>query len=162
MGIGKQLEQVLNQLLPQDSMSNKGQTHTRRINPKLGLLGLLGILGFSGFLPDALMVFNPRSALTAPIFFFFFGFFGFFGFYYEGKLSNTLIDERFVANSHRATALANRASLLLIFFASIFVMTIIRIHPYHMLGIFIAIIGLAFGLAFFLQSYLLYRFETEE
>lgn len=50
---------------------------TRRLNPKLGLLGFFGFLGFIG------------GAWTR------FVFFGFFGFFYEGKMSNTLMDERF-------------------------------------------------------------------
>lgn len=135
-------------------------THTRKINPKLGLLGFLGFLGFSGFLPKIL---NLQDSITVPIFFFFFSFFGFFSFYYEGKMSDTLIDERFESNSYRASAIANKVALILILGISIFTMSILGIsNSYNMLSILIATIGFSFGVSVFLQQYLLYQFENEE
>lgn len=139
--------------------ANKVGTHTRKISPKLGVLGLFGFLGFTGFLPK---MFSITDVLTVPYFFFFFSFFGFFGFYYEGKMSNTFIDERFQDNAHRASAIANRVALVMIVLIAILSMSMISISAYDMLSLLIATIGLAFGLSIFLQQYLLYKFETEE
>lgn len=44
-----------------------------------------------------------------------FVFFGFFGFFYEGKMSNTLIDERYKENKMRAQSTANKTALSIIF-----------------------------------------------
>lgn len=138
----------------------KKLSHTRKINPKLGFLGFLGVFGFLGYLPKLL---NFQDILIAPVFFFFFCFFGFFGFYYEGKMSDVLIDERFKSNSYRASAIANKAGLSLILGISIFIISILGINnPYTMLSILIATIGFSFGLSIFLHQYLLYRFENEE
>lgn len=134
-------------------------THTRKIHPMLGLLGFLGFTGFTGFIPRA---YNLTDMFTAPSFFIFFAFFGFFGFYYEGKMSNTLMDERFQVNKYRAEAVANKASLTILIIFSILAMSLLRLNTYAMLSILIAAIGLAFGLSVFLQQYLLYRFENEE
>lgn len=142
-----------------DMSGNKKLTHTRKINPMLGLLGLLGFFGFTGFIPE---IFNLTDVLTAPSFFFFFAFFGFFGFYYEGKMSHTMIDERFQANKYRAEAVANKVCLTLVIVISILTMSMLRVNTYTMLSVLIATIGLAFGLSVFLQQYLLYRFENEE
>lgn len=140
-------------------MKSKKQTHTRKVSPKLGILGLFGLLGFAGFLPQFL---NLREVFTAPLFFFFFAFFGFFGFYYEGKMSNTFIDERFQSNIYRAESIANKVALITIIMVAILTISVLRLNSYDMLSILIATIGLAFGLSIFLQSYLLYRFENEE
>lgn len=142
-----------------DLFSDRERTHTRRINPKLGLLGFLGFLGFMGFLPYILDV---EFFTITPIFFFFFAFFGFFGFYYEGKMSDTLIDERFVANMHRATAIANKISLVLIFGVSIFSIALLNLSTFAMLSVLATVIGIAFGLSVFLSQYLLYKYENEE
>lgn len=130
--------------------------HTRKINPKLGLLGFFGFFGLLGFLPY--LIKTPENIIPFP--FFFFSFFGFFGFYYEGKMSNTLIDERFEANAYRASAIANKTALLFIFITSIITLTTME-STYNLLSILIATIGCAFGLANFLGHYLLYRFENE-
>lgn len=135
-------------------------TYTRAINPKFGLLGLFGVMGFLGFLPQI-----PKQPDIIPINFplFFFSFFGFFGFYYEGKMSNTLMDERFEKNSYRAKAIANKSAFMLILGVAMLCMSVIHIkNPQTMLNILIATLGLAFGLLLFLQQYLLYRFENEE
>lgn len=138
---------------------NKRPTHTRKINPMLGILGLLGFIGFAGFIPRT---YNLTDTLTAPSFFFFFTFFGFFGFYYEGLMSNTFIDERFQANKYRAEAIANKVSLTIVIVFAIITMSMLRLNTYDMLSILIATIGLAFGLSIFLQQYLLYKFENEK
>ena len=83
--------------------SPEQNTRTRRINPRLGWLGLLGLLGILGF-------FTGEGFL-----FLFFWFFGFFGFFYEGKLSNTLRDERFILNQQRACSHRRPAPFPLLF-----------------------------------------------
>lgn len=142
-------------------MNNKPkQTHTRKINPKLGMLGFFGLLGFAGFVPS---VYNLQNLFPVPFLFFFFAFFGFFGFYFEGKMSGTLIDERFETNAYRAAATANRIALCVIILTAIFSTSVIKVsNAYLLSSILIASIGFSFGLAIFLQQYLLYRFENEE
>ena len=66
----------------------------RAVNPRLGLLGLLGFLGFLGF-----WTYRTDGSIFP---FGFFLFFGFFGFFFEGKLSGTLMDERYRENQLRA------------------------------------------------------------
>lgn len=140
-------------------MKNKNQTHTRKISPKLGMLGLLGFLGFLGFLPRIL---NLTGDLNAQFAFLFFAFFGFFGFYYEGKMSDTLIDERFQLNHYRASYISNKVALSVIILVAILTVSVLKLNSEDMLSALIATIGLAFGLSVFLQPYLLYRFENEE
>lgn len=146
-------------------MNNKysaGQkpTFTRKISPKMGLLGFLGLSGFLGFLPQ---FFREDGILPVPFPLIFFCFFGFFGFYYEGKMSGTMIDERYLANENRASAIANKVALTLIIAVALLYMSAFRINnPYVMLKLLIAVIGFAFGLSLFLQQYLLYRFENGE
>lgn len=140
-------------------MKNIKRTHTRKISPKLGFLGFLGLLGFFGF---AHWFLEFRDILTVPFPFFFFSFFGFFGFYYEGKMSDTFIDERFQSNSYRAESIANKVALLIIISVAILTVSILRLNSYDTLSVIIATIGFSFGLSIFLQSYLLFRFENEE
>lgn len=138
-----------------DLFSDNERSHTRRINPKMGIFGVLGLSGFLGFIDF------PTQSTIAPFPFFFFCFFGFFGFYYEGKMSNTLIDERFKMNAYRAELIANKISLAIIMLVTIIFLG--RVHEVKtLLSILIATIGLAFGLSEFLQQYLLYKFENEE
>lgn len=133
---------------------------TRKINPKFGLLGFLGFFGFLGFIPH---IFHLEGRITVPFPLIFFCFFGFFGFYYEGKMSGTMIDERYEFNRNRASAIANKTALILIIGTAIFSISVFKINnPYRMLELLLAVIGFAFGLSLFLQSYLLYRFEHEE
>ena len=136
---------------------DKGRTHTRTINPKLGILGFLGLLGLFGLIP----VFKDEIFKQIPFIYFFFAFFGFFGFYYEGIMSNTLIDERFKSNSFRADAIANKISLLIIVLVTILSVSILNFNdPYDMLNLLVATIGISFGLSLFLSKYLLYKFEN--
>ncbi len=78
-------------------------------------------------------------------------------------MSSTMIDERFLANENRASAIANKAALILIITVVLLSMSAFRVNnPNVMLKILIAVIGFAFGLSMFLQQYLLYRFENGE
>lgn len=135
------------------------RTHTPKLHPLLGLFGFLGLLGFMGFFPQG---FAATKAVRVPFPLLYFGFFGFFGFYYSGKLSGTLIDERFEANENRASAIANRTALVIILFVSVFTTSIYLTDVDKLLRILITTISIAWGLAVFLGQYLLYHFETEE
>ncbi|OOO00667.1 MAG: hypothetical protein ATN35_06190 [Epulopiscium sp. Nele67-Bin004] len=131
------------------------QTHTPKINP---LMGLFGFLGLVGFIPLIIEVHKPN-----PFDFIFFGFFGFFGIYYMGKMSNTLIDERYIANQLRATTIANRIALSIIL-AGILILgrLVYYVELYTITSLLVTIIAFAFALSQFLQSFLLYKFETTE
>ncbi|MGL4737291.1 MAG: DUF3796 domain-containing protein [Cellulosilyticaceae bacterium] len=132
--------------------TDTARTHTRKINPKLGLLGFAGFLGFLGFLPQPSPI---------PFAFLFFAFFGFFSFYYEGKMSGTLIDERFQFNAYRAEAIAHKTSLKVLIIGTIVFAG--RFHDaYTSLSFLLALIGLTFGCSILLQGHLLYRFENED
>ena len=127
---------------------------TRRLSPKFGLLGLLGFLGFAGF-----WSYGAFGDMTPFVFFFFFGFFGFF---YEGKLSSTLMDERFRENAAKAELKAYRVG-----FAAIFLLLILagqagRFHAGLVAPALTAGIALAVALTMFLSEYLLYRYDHDE
>lgn len=131
---------------------NKMNTHTRKINPKLGILGIFGVMGFLGFI---------ESGVNTVPFCLFFSFFGFFGFYYEGKMSNIFIDERFKENANKAKSIGTTTGLIIIVVATMLFAGRIN-NMKLLLKIIISIIGLAFGISLFLQQYLLYRFENKE
>lgn len=129
----------------------QGQT-TRKVNPKLGLLGLLGFLGFGGFW---------TYSIDGSIFpFMFFLFFGFFGFYYEGKMSDTLMDERFHENEVQATLKASNISFKIIFVAFVVLCQgkLFGNLEYTLIAVTITI-SLALALRLFLAEYLLYRYD---
>ena len=131
---------------------------TRTLDPKLGFLGLLGFLGFAGF-------WTYRASQTFFPFLFFM-FFGFFGFFYEGKMSHTLADERYLENKLKAQSTANRIAL------SIIVLAALILGQGRLMGraeftliALVIIISLAFALDLFLSEALLYyydRVESEE
>ena len=124
----------------------------RQVDPRLGLLGLLGFLGFWTYRTDG------------SIFpFVFFLFFGFFGFFFEGKLSGTLMDERYKENQLRARTTANRIALTIIFLA------VLLLGQGKIMGsleltlvAFVIVVVLAMALELFLSSYLLYRYDHDE
>ena len=82
---------LLIQVIAVNKRKGNNATITRNLNPKLGFLGFLGFFGFLGF-----WTYNIDKTIFPFVFFVFFGFFGFF---YEGKLSNTFMDERYQENS---------------------------------------------------------------
>lgn len=128
---------------------------TRTVSPKLGFLGLLGFLGFSGFWT------YQRSGSVFP--FVFFIFFGFFGFFYEGKMSHTLMDERYKENWMRAHFNANQTALKIIFIATILLGqgalggSLARTFMFYIIAV-----TLALALGIFLGEYLLYRYDHDE
>lgn len=130
---------------------------TRRLNPKLGLLGFAGFLGFVGFW--------SYSAFRDVSPFLFFGFFGFFGFFYEGRMSNTFMDERYEENRVRAELTAHRVALSVTFLSLI----LLNLNTGALLGsleytliALIILISLAIALDLFLSEYLLYRYDCAE
>ncbi len=127
---------------------------TRTINPKLGLLGFLGFAGFLGFW---------TYSLDKTIFpFVFFMFFGFFGFFYEGKMSNTFMDERYKENKMKAQNVANKTSLSIIFLA-VLVLGRGRFmgNLEYTLIAFVIVAALSIALEIFLSQYLLYHYDNE-
>ena len=127
----------------------------RPVNPRLGLLGLLGFLGFLGF-----WTYRTDGSIFPFVFFLFFGFFGFF---FEGKLSGTLMDERYRENQLRARTTANRIALTIIFLA------VLLLGQGKIMGnleltlvAFVIVVVLALALELFLSSYLLYRYDHDE
>lgn len=127
---------------------------TRRLSPKFGLLGFLGFFGFAGFWSyGALGDLSP---------FVFFAFFGFFGFFFEGKMSDTLMDERFRENAVEAELKAYRVG-----FAAIFLLLILagqggRFKAALIAPVLIAGIALAVAVTMFLSEYLLYRYDHDD
>lgn len=135
------------------NQKNVRQTQTtRKISPKLGLMGFLGFLGFLGFFTYA------RNKDIHP--FMFFTFFGFFGFFYEGKLSNTLMDERFRENARKAqfTALKISFSIVVAAFVILGQVAIGGNLEYNLIAAMI-VVFLALALLLFLSEYLLYRYD---
>ncbi|MDE6590518.1 MAG: DUF3796 domain-containing protein [Oscillospiraceae bacterium] len=140
-----------------NKLTQKTSKTTRKINPKLGLLGFLGFCGFLGFW--------TYSAYRAVSPFVFFGFFGFFGFFYEGKMSNTFMDERYEENRVRAELMAHRAAISVIFLALILLNlnsgAILGSLEYTLIALTI-LISLAVALDVFLSEYLLYRYDCAD
>lgn len=125
---------------------------TRQIDPRLGLLGLCGLLGFIGFW--------SYGAQNDPSPFCFFVFFGFFGFYFEGKMSNVLMDERYKENAARAQQAAYKSGMSIIF-----LLLILSGHggaARLTVAVLMAGISLAIALTLFLSSYLLYRYDQAD
>lgn len=118
---------------------------TRKISP---ILGFLGFFGFLGFMSGG---------------WFRFVFFGFFGFFFEGKMSNTLMDERFRENKNRAQLMALKAAFTVIIIALFFILvgeSFMGIESlFNMVYI---LITLSIALAIFLSEYLLYRYDHDE
>ena len=124
-------------LLERRNLKGKRPGKTRRVNPKLGYLDDGTVFPFC-----------------------FFVFFGFFGFFYEGKMSNILADERFLANKReaerKALGIGYKMSFLLLVLAGIFLD-----GPWLNLTAILLICGMSLilGLVQFLSEYLLYRYD---
>lgn len=140
------------------STNNQGKATTResrRINPKLGFLGLFGFAGFLGF-----WTYSVDKTIFPFIFFIFFGFFGFF---YEGKMSNTFMDERYKENKALANATANKIAFTIIFCAVLILGQgkLMGNLEYTLIAL-IMIVALSIALEIFLSEYLLYRYDHDE
>ena len=118
---------------------------TRRLNPKLGLLGFFGFFGFIG------------GVWTR------FVFFGFFGFFYEGKMSNTLMDERFRENKSKAQLMALKVAFAVSIIALLFLSVgELFMSMEYLVTVVHILIALSIALAIFLSEYLLYRYDHNE
>lgn len=127
---------------------------TRKLNPKLGLLGFLGFFGLLGFW---------TYHIDKTIFpFAFFIFFGFFGFFYEGKMSDTFMDERYLENKMKAHFTANKIALAIIFLAIVTLGrgSLMGNLEYTLIALLI-IISLSIALELFLSEYLLYHYDHD-
>ena len=120
---------------------------TRRLSPKLGFLGFCGFLGFAGF-----WTYGAMGDLTGFIFFAFFG----------GKMSNTLMDERYKENAVRAQLKALRIGFGIIFALLLFAGQARRLTAELVAPILIAGIALDVALTIFLSEYLLYRYDHDD
>lgn len=91
------------------------------------------------------------------------GFLGFFGFFYEGKMSNTFMDERFKENKNRAQLNALKIAFSLIIVELVFLSlgSDFMSPEYMLIGLHI-MIALSIALALFLSEYLLYRYDHDE
>ncbi len=123
-------------------MTKETTTHTRVISPWRGLFGFLG------FLP--LVIGGSGLAYT---------FLMYFGLYFEGKMSGTLKDERYIANKLKAESYAGDI---------IFIGVIIVVMIIHQ-GFFItemkqvvAILSIICGVYQILTKAILYMLETVE
>ena len=127
---------------------------TRTINPKLGFLGLFGFLGFLGF-----WTYSVDKTIFPFVFFIFFGFFGFF---YEGKMSNTFIDERYKENRMKAQSAATKTSRNIIFLALLILGQgkLIGNLEYTLIA-FVIIVAISIALEMFLSEYLLYHYDND-
>lgn len=126
----------------------------RRIDPRWGWCGLAGLCGFIGI---------PAYLLQQQVWpFFFFVFFGFFGFFYEGKLSGTLMDERFREEQNQAQLKAYKTGfglLWLLTWATALMGNHLRTGT--IAALFTAASSLIIALVLFLNSYLLYKYDRE-
>ena len=145
-------------LLVRGAVAQKKQVRetrrTRRLSPKFGLLGFLGFLGFAGF--------GSYSAWGDASPFVFFAFFGFFGFFFEGKMSGTLMDERFRENAVRAELKAYRTGFIAVFLLLIASGQSGRFSAEVVAPFMIGGVAMAVALTMFLSEYLLYRYDHDD
>ena len=128
---------------------------TRKISPKLGFLGFFGFMGFMGF-----WTYSTDGRIFP---FMYFMFFGFFGFFYEGKMSNTFMDERFKKNVNKAQLNALKVAFSLIIVEFVFLSLGSHfINLEYMLIVLHILIALSIALAIFLSEYLLYSYDHYE
>lgn len=118
---------------------------------------LMGFLGFWGFWT------YHTDGRVAP--FVFFMFFGLFGFFYEGKMSNTFMDERYKENKCRAQLKAHKITLTIIY-AALFLLLgmegrILRTMDAKLITLVI-VISFSMAADVFLGEYLLYRYDHGE
>lgn len=146
---------MLIQVTAVNKRKGNNATITRNLNPKLGLLGFLGVLGFLGFW---------TYSIDKTIFpFVFFMFFGFFGFFYEGKLSNTFMDERYQENKIHAHSVANKTALTIIFLVTLILgQGKLMGNLEYTFITYIIIVSLAIALEVFLSEFLLYHYDHDD
>lgn len=134
---------------------NADKNKMRSLNPKFGWFGFFGFFGFLG-----IMTYMEQHAVWP---FMFFVFFGFFGFFYEGKLSNTLIDERLKEEKNKADLSALKTGFSILFFVTWFMGFVGNKLSTDVIAIsYMVSSSLIIALVIFLSSYLLYKYDTEE
>ncbi len=134
---------------------NDKNNRARKVNPKLGLFGFLGFLGFAG-----IWTYTIQGDVSP---FYFFCFFGFFGFFFEGKMSNVLMDERFKENRIKAQLQAYRIGLSVSFIVLIASTWDWMLQSNDAKLLFMVIsLSLIIGLVPFLAEYLLYRYDSKD
>ena len=149
------LSVLLIKAILKNKMGENSMKYTRNLNPKLGYLGFLGFAGFLGF-----WTYHLNQNFSAFVFFLFFGF---FGFYYEGRMSNTLMDERYKENRLKATVKSYQISTAIIFLALIILgQGRAMISLDFTLIAFVVVVTLALALQLFLSQYLLYCYDHSE
>lgn len=128
---------------------------TRKLNPRYGWFSFFGFVGFVGI---------PAYMIQGQVWpFFFFVFFGFFGFFYEAKMSCTLMDERFKEEQTRAQLVSYKTGFGLLWAVAWFMgMAGSHIGITYVALIFTVSSSLIIALVLFLNSYLLYKYDTEE
>lgn len=146
---------LLIQVIAVNKRKENNATITRKLNPKFGFFGFLGFLGFLGFWTYSI------DKMIFP--FIFFMFFGFFGFFYEGKLSNTFMDERYKENKMQAHSVANRTALAIIFLATLILGQgkVMGNLEYTFIA-YIIVVSLAIALEVFLSEFLLYHYDHDD
>ncbi len=133
----------------------KSAKMTRKVDPKFGFLGLLGFAGFLGF-----WTYGVDKTIFPFVFFIFFGFFGFF---YEGRMSDTFMDERYLENKLRAQATANKTTVALVFLATLILgQGKLMGNLEYTLIAFLIVVSLSIALGMFLSEYLLYRYDNDD
>lgn len=138
-----------------NSRTQAQNKRTRRLDPRLGWLGVLGFLGFAGFW---------TYRIAGEIFpFCFFAFFGFFGFFYEGKMSDIYMDERFRENATRAQLVALKIGFSIMMLALILLGrgALLGSLEYTAIAVLI-LLSCTIGLVMFLSEYLLYRYDYDD
>ena len=100
----------------------------------------------------------PQTGEVFP--FAFFLFFGFFGFFFEGKMSHTLMDERYTENRAKAQLTAAKTALSIIFVAVI-LLAQGRGGDAVLIALLI-VLSLTLALYLFLSEYLLYRYDHDD
>lgn len=146
---------LLIQVIAVNKRKGNNATITRNLNPKLGFLGFLGFFGFLGF-----WTYNIDKTICPFVFFVFFGFFGFF---YEGKLSNTFMDERYQENKMHAHSVANKTALTIIFLVTLILGQgkLMGNLEYTFIA-YIIMVSLAIALEVFLSEFLLYHYDHDD
>ena len=138
-----------------NKVNKEEKNKTRSLNPKFGWFGFFGFFGFFG-----IMTYMEQRTVWP---FMFFVFFGFFGFFYEAKLSNTLIDERFKEEKTRADLSALKTGFFILFLVTWFMGFVGDKLSTDVVAIaYIVSSSLIIALVIFLSSYLLYKYDTED
>ncbi|MBP3870512.1 MAG: DUF3796 domain-containing protein [Faecalicoccus sp.] len=134
----------------------KKSNYTRRINKNFGFFGFFGLFGFLG-----IWTFREFGVIYP---FLFFSFFGLFGLFYEGKMSNTLMDEMYIANKAKAESLAYKIGFNFMFIIAV---ALCYINSFVtdtevLLALLSISISLDLALSVFLSKYLLYRYDYSD